>query len=391
MQASPLLSGKYLQLHCKVLKWRAELRLAGQEFAGKPQWYIGSQWWSFTPYRIGPLIFSYPFIYASHSHRGLLLEGLGVCVLQLNSYSLTIEALKWNFHEYHGYGYADKQIEMQMPRLAGCLAGWMVCGWFWFWFRFRSHTDSDDFQAAAAIVAKTVWLCGSRPVCWYRPSTLGLLRSGGEGACVYIAVGCWCYFFLFGGRVVVLRGTRDLKHRAYQNNQIFDWVQLVRLCLHIVDDDDDREIDSIHIHCPEFRFLFFSFHIPVFNFQFSVFVSNHVVDIDNDIDGIELAWVTMLPGPGYRASSPQLQLDHNLECDLECECIRLLFARIFDFEYIRAAWCLSIRWNRAQFDGIGYWIHWILESSQAPISRCTTMILTLSRHLKICLHTVFFM
>lgn len=30
---------------------------------------------------------------------------LNVCVLQLNSYSLTIEALKWNFHEYHGYGY----------------------------------------------------------------------------------------------------------------------------------------------------------------------------------------------------------------------------------------------------------------------------------------------
>jgi len=59
-------------------------------------------------------------------------------------------------------------------------------------------------------------------------------------------------------------------------------VQLVRLCLHIVD-DDDREIDSTHIHCPK---------EPAFSirFQFSVFsfVSNHVVDIDNDIDGIEL-------------------------------------------------------------------------------------------------------
>lgn len=43
--------------------------------------------------------------FSSFSFSSCSFFQLNVCVLQLNSYSLTIEALKWNFHEYHGYGY----------------------------------------------------------------------------------------------------------------------------------------------------------------------------------------------------------------------------------------------------------------------------------------------
>jgi len=63
-----------------------------------------------------------------------------------------------------------------------------------------------------------------------------------------------------------------------------------------------------------------------------------------------------------------LELDQNLEFNLECECIRLLFARISDFDFFQAAWWLSIRWNPAQFDGIGIGIGINIQSVPLPKS-----------------------
>lgn len=100
--------------------------------------------------------------------------------------------------------------------------------------------------------------------------------------CVYVVVAGICSWALSMGKRGAGRAASEAPPN--QNNQNFDWVQLVRLCLHDHAVEEDREGQRRRR-----REEYGSFHC----LSIAFFVSNHVVDIDNDIDGIEFDWVTM--------------------------------------------------------------------------------------------------